>query len=442
MARKRMLFTTLGLACAISLTGFFWGGTADAQNHVLKANKEVVWKDFLGVNAQFLWFAPERYQKQIDRLKALGLEWVRLDLHWDQLETAEGQYKVAALDELVGKLQENQIKSVLYLVGSAKFITTAPPSSPYQDQFPPRDPNVFANRMTLLAQRYPSVDAWQVWNEPNLLGFWRPAADPAGYLTLLQASTTALRAVNPSKPVVAAGMAFLSEMPGGQRMLDVLGTLGAFNLNTVISYHPYTQLPEGNDPSNLDYLAKTDPLNQQLRNAGVQTLWSTEWGWSTYRGPKEMQDIISEQTQADYILRRIALMSAQDFDRTFLFTLSDLDQRASVRDRNYGLLNLDANPKPSYTALKNFLQVTGPRLIPGDPPAASSSPDGLFSIGWSRTDGRKLWVFWSARSGNARLPNLTTATLYDPLRGTETPLSGTNGLDVPVKPNLQVLLWD
>jgi beta-xylosidase len=37
---------------------------------------------------------------------------------------------------------------------------------------------------------------------------------------------------------------------------------------------------------------------------------------------------------------------------------------------------------------------------------------------------------------------MTTATLYDPLRSTETPLSGTNGLDVPVKPNLQILLWD
>ncbi|KAF1028330.1 MAG: hypothetical protein GAK37_02258 [Pseudomonas sp.] len=442
MARKRTYLATLGVVAALSLTAFFWGRHADAETYVLKANKEVVWKDFLGVNAQFLWFASERYQKQIDRLKALGLEWVRLDLHWDQLEIAQGQYKLAALDELVPKLAQNQIKSVFYLVGSARFITTAPPLSLYPDQYPPKDPNLFANRMALLAQRYPSVDAWQVWNEPNLLGFWRPAANPAGYATLLQATTAALRAVNPDKPVVAAGMAFLSEMPNGQRMLDALGSLGIFSLNTVIPYHPYTQLPEGNDPAQLDYLANTNALNQQLRSAGVQTLWSTEWGWSTYKGPKELQDIISEQTQADYIVRRIALMSTQDFDRIFLFTLSDLDQRASVRDRNYGLLDLDTNPKPSYTALQNFLQVTGPKLTPGDPPAADALPNGLFSIGWNRTDGRKLWLFWSAGGGNMHLPGLSTATLYDPLRGTETPLSGTNGLDVPVKPNLQMLLWD
>jgi beta-xylosidase len=442
MARKRTYLATLGIVAALGLTAFLWGRPADAESHVLKGNKEVVWKDFLGVNAQFLWFSPERYQKQIDRLKALGLEWVRLDLHWDRLETAENQYQVATLDELVAKLQQNQIKSVFYMVGSARFATTAPASSPYQDQFPPKDPNVFANRMALLAQRYPSVDAWQVWNEPNLLGFWRPQADPQGYITLLKATASALRAVNPDKPVVAAGMAFFSEMPNGQTMLGALEQLGLASLNSIVSYHPYTQLPEGNDPSNLDFVAKTTQLNQELRNTGVKTLWSTEWGWSSYKGPKELQDIITQQGQADYIVRRVALMSALDYDKIFLFTLSDLDQRASVRDRDYGLLDIDTNPKPAYTALQNFLQVSGPKLIPGDPPTASQLPDGLFSIGWIRADGRKVWFFWSARGGNAHLPNLAKATLYDPLRGSETPLSGSNGLDVPVKPNLQILLWD
>jgi beta-xylosidase len=281
-----------------------------------------------------------------------------------------------------------------------------------------------------------------VWNEPNLLGFWRPVADPAGYARLLTITATALRTVNPSKPVVAAGMAFFGEMPNGQSMLDALGALGVASLNTVISYHPYTQLPEGNDPANLDFVAKTTQLNQALRNSGVQTLWSTEWGWSTYKGPKDAQDLISAQTQADYVVRRLALMSALDYVRIFLFTLSDLDQRASVRDQSYGLLDIDANPKPVYTALKNFLDVSGPTLTPADPPNADRLPDGLFSISWTRADGRKLWFFWSAKGGNAHLPGLARATLYDPLRGTQTPVSGTQGLTVAVKPNLQILLWD
>ena len=127
-------------------------------------------------------------------------------------------------------------------------------------------------------------------------------------------------------------------------------------------------------------------------------------------------------------------MSTQDFDRIYLFTLSDLDGRATARDRFYGLLDLNGDPKPSYTALKYFLEVTGPNLTPGDPPAAATGtqPNGLFSIGWKRPDGRKLWIFWSVNAiGTVSLPGLSTATV----------LSGSgSGLDVPVKSNLQ-LLW-
>ena len=418
------------------------GASADAEIQVLKAPRAVVWKDFLGVNAQFLWFSPERYNKQIDRLQDLGLEWVRLDLHWDRLETAEDQYQLASLDQLVKDLEARQLKSVFYLVGSARFITTAPFYSPFQDQYPPRDPEVFARRMAMLSQRYPSVAAWQVWNEPNLIGFWRPKADPEGYAKLLQASTIALRMVDPEKPVVSAGMAFFSEMPDGRTMFDALGHLGVESLGTIATYHPYTQLPEGNYPWNLDFVSHANQINRALRNAGVPAIWSTEWGWSAYKGPKELQDIIGVEGQADYVLRRLALMSALDYDRIFLFTLSDLDQRASVRDRDYGLLDLDANPKPVYLALQRFLKVTGPKLRPADPPVTEDLPDGSFSIGWTREDGRNVWLFWSARGGNVRLPKLKEATLHDPLSGKVTPLSGSDGLEVPVKSSLQMLVWE
>lgn len=127
MVRKRTYLATLAVIAALGLTAFMWGRQADAESHVLKGNKVVVWKDFLGVNAQFLWFSPTLYQLQIDRLKALGLQWVRLDLHWDQLEPAAGQYQIATLDQLVGKLQDNQLKSVFYLVGSAP---SSPPHRP------------------------------------------------------------------------------------------------------------------------------------------------------------------------------------------------------------------------------------------------------------------------------------------------------------------------
>lgn len=81
-------------------------------------------------------------------------------------------------------------------------------------------------------------------------------------------------------------------------------------------------------------------------------------------------------------------------------------------------------------------------MRPADPPVTEDLPDGSFSIGWTREDGRNVWLFWSARGGNVRLPKLKEATLHDPLSGKVTPLSGSDGLEVPVKSSLQMLVWE
>lgn len=54
MARKPTFLATLAVVAVLGVTAFLWGRPADAENHVLKGSKVVVWKDFLGVNAQFL----------------------------------------------------------------------------------------------------------------------------------------------------------------------------------------------------------------------------------------------------------------------------------------------------------------------------------------------------------------------------------------------------
>jgi beta-xylosidase len=182
-------------------------------------------------------------------------------------------------------------------------------------------------------------------------------------------------------------------------------------------------------------------MNTLLHSNGVQQVWATEWGWSSYNGPVELQKIIGLQGQADYTLRRLALMSAMDFQRIFLFNLTDLDERVSARDQAYGLLDLQGNPKPVYTALRNFLTVTGPRLEPADPPAASGVPNDLFTVAWTRADGKKLLMFWSASGTTVTLPSVHAAVVHDPLTGSHTELAGAQGVTLALKPTLQILEW-
>ena len=417
-------------------------GVVDAEVE-LTPPRAITWSDFLGVNAHFLWFTPEQYMRQIELLQKLGLGWVRVDLHWALMEPKPGQFLFDALDRLVPALQQHGLRSVFYLTGSAPFDSGAPFWSRGSDQFPPPDPQPYARRIASLAKRYPAIDAWQVWNEENLPSNWMPRADPEGYARLLQVSSTAIHDAAPGRTVVIGGMAYFSQMPlRSGLMLEDLGKLGALGLGDVVDYHPYSLYPEGDDPSVHDFIDRCRQVNSSLRAARVPAIWASEWGWSSYAGPKEEQPVVGERGQADFVLRRLALMSALDFDRIFLFALSDLDTRAGLRDRSYGLLDLRGRPKPVYTALANFLAITGPRIEPAAAPQHTGGASGLFGIGWQRPDGAHLWMFWSAHGGRLHLANLHAASLCQPLIGRCNALGVAAGAaDVPVTPALQILEW-
>ncbi len=435
------------LASALLLGALLWGVSACAKGErpalELQPPRPVVWADYLGVNAHFLWFEPAQYRKQMDQLQALGLQWVRVDLHWDTIEPREGQFRWDVLDPLMAEMERRGLQAEVYLVGSAPHATSAPAGSANPDQYPPKDPALYARALVHLAQRYPKVVAWQVWNEPNLPAFWRPREDPAAYGRLLQTSVQAMRREAPGRRIVLGGMGYFSQMPtrGGSLMVEALAKGGLFSLDVITAYHPYSLYPEGDDAQALDFVHRARQGNASLRAAGARDIWADEWGWSSYAGPKEEQPIIGEQGQADFVTRRLALMSALDYDKIFLFALSDLDQRAGARDRRYGLLDEAGNTKPVYNAVQRLLQVTGPRLLPGKAPVVSGAVPGLISIGWQRPDGRRLWMFWAAQPGQVQVNGVKQAVLHDVLTGTRKELGSAGTVQVPVSTSLSVLEW-
>jgi len=409
--------------------------------------RSVVWADFLGVNAQLQWFAPEVARRQVEQLKALGLSWVRLALHWMLIEPENGQYQLDATDRMMMQVHQAGLHSITYVVGAPRFASSAPQGSPYADKFPPRDPAVYAQRLQALAKRYSNVDVWQVWNEPNIPAFWQPRIDPEGYARLLQPAVAALRQAAPGKPVAMAGMAYYSQMAGREGlMLDAMGQLGADRLNLITCYHPYSAEPEGAEGGNRDLLTHVPFLNKALRARGVQQIWATEWGWSSYDGPVEEQPLVGEGGQASYTLKRLALMATQDFDRIFLFTLADLDDpRVGPRDKRYGLLRADGQPKPVYHALQRFLSISGPRLAPGAAAMRIQGglPEGLVSISWRRADGRMLWMAWAHEPMRLSLPQVKAGVWHQPMQGTqrEVQAQAGQGLSLDVSTDLQMLVW-
>ena len=372
----------------------------------------------------------------MQQMQDLGLRHFRMDLHWDLLEPTQNTEEVLknCLDPVMQKARTHGLDALLFLTGSAGHASSAPAGDPFPDQHPPRNPADYAGFLKKLALRYPEVKTWQVWNEPNLPSSWRtPDASTLvqKYGELLQSSVKALKGL--ATEVMTAGFAYWSELPDGTFLLKHLQERGALKGIQTVAYHPYTFEPEGITAYSQDpafFLNRTRTVNEQLR-AWNKKVWATEFGWSTYPGPVEEQPLITPIQQADFLLKRMVLSADVGFERIYLFTLTDLDERASVRDRFYGLLDVHGQPKPAFNALKDFLDVLSGDLQPETFTWPTSTP--LKSQAWKNAEGTTLVAFWGAPQ---KVDLAQEGQVLDPLSGQLKPPSR----QVQVQSTLQILI--
>lgn len=56
-----------------------------------------------------------------------------------------------------------------------------------------------------VARRFPQAAAIEIWNEPNLSGFWKPEPQPERYAGLVASAYEAIKAADPGIQVIAGG---------------------------------------------------------------------------------------------------------------------------------------------------------------------------------------------------------------------------------------------
>jgi beta-xylosidase len=437
--RSRVVANTLLLLVALSGAAQTRGAQAE-ERPALAPHKTVVLSEFLGVNTLASSGSPEEYRRNLDRVKALGLSWVRLGLHWFLIEPHKDQLDLAKLDAIMAAHREAGIKTLAWMVGPAPELSRAP-AGQRADQYPPRNDSDYAERLAFLAERYPQIAAWQVWNEPNLRAFWQPDDQPGEFHHLVEVVSQRLRRVPSHPTLVLGGMAYYSAMAKGGLMFENLAKLGTFSAVDAVAYHPYLATPLGDADAKKPYNFLTNGawLNNALTQLGAKQIWATEWGWPSYRDRREHALQVSEEEQATFILDRLALLMALDFDKCFYFMLNDLPTTVGLPDRAYGLLHDDGSPKPAYTAIKNLLKITGDRISPVAAPHTDKDGE-LWSVAWKRADGRTLWFVWSERQIDVKLKGFSAAELHDPLTGERHSLTAANGaISVAVRERLQVV---
>lgn len=188
-------------------------------------------------------------------------DWVRMDLPWSTVESTQGAYSWTTTDAWFDDAVTKRRRTIAMLGYTPSWARTAPgsddkhaPTSSFYDEFAAfcaAAVTRYGPGGTKGYGRY-AIRHWEIWNEPNILSFWKPGPDPAAYAAMLAQAYTAIKAVDPGATVITAGLAPGSTDGTNYSPADFHDTvIQATTSFDAIGIHPYCTPETTGGPKNL-----------------------------------------------------------------------------------------------------------------------------------------------------------------------------------------------
>lgn len=310
----------------------------------------VVANDVIGANAS----------QAFSQIEESGAQWVRIFVPKDQFQLGPGVYaenKMSALQSAMAHLNSKGTKVI--------FAVT--------DTTPPRDADsqtAYADYVAVLAARFPTVYAIEIWNEEDA-ELWWPSPDATTYTALLKSSYTAIKNVNANVKVVIGGLtgnnyAFLEQIYANAGGPFTDGT--AIHTDTACLTKGPNQIgdlingrPGPTDFSSYDEVRKVMNANGD----SAKPIYMTEFGWSATTALCDQgakiggKGGVTEAEQADFLSQAFRCIDtdnetrSENIDVAIWFSLVDVGEADTPFNR-FGLIRTSGAHKPSFNAFKAY----------------------------------------------------------------------------------------
>ena len=346
-------------------------------------------------------------------------EWRLWDAYvaWPNLEPQKGQWDFATLDSYVQLAQTHNVGLLLPLGLSPQWASSRPTeTSIYQpgNAAPPSSATDWITYVQTVATRYKGkIHAYEIWNEPNLVGYW--TGDVTQMVALVKAASQIIHGIDPQALVVSPsstgiyGVDWLSQFlaAGGGQYVDVIG------------YHFYVnpQPPEAMVP----LIAQVQAAMQQ-NGAGSKPLWNTETGWHT---PDPFPSL---SLAAAYLVRAYLLVLSSGVPRFYWYAWD-----------NHGWVSIETTQSDSVTLTPagSAYGIVYSWLVGAQLNGCQESANDTWTCQLQRGTSQE-WVVWnSSGTQSIALSGMPGATTVTPLLGSLSKISGTT-LQVTQVPELVV----
>jgi len=281
----------------------------------------------IGVQVKIQNFSPA----DAEQIKAAGFGFVRFGVWTNSLGGSAYQQQISnafAAARSAGL-------PVLMTVRSTKALTSTPGTNGELAAAG----EAFAHSVINLEQSYGSqLVAIEIWNEPDLKTYWPTGDFGTTFVPFMSAVCHSLQQKPPSTPLIGFGFA-RAPSAGSAPTVALNKIVSEYpKCLSAISYHPYGM--SGTQISNAQAF-----IQQNFHLPGV----ISEWGVSSLSSNGGIE------AQAGKVSTFIADVKKLDIPLTSIYEWKNSETGSNDREKNFGLLTSDGQPKPARMAVSTQL---------------------------------------------------------------------------------------
>jgi hypothetical protein len=303
--------------------------------------------DGLGVNIHGTWIGPG----ELEMMKAAGFKWIRADLQWNATEKEKGKYDFSAYDGLMAALAKENLHAILILDYGNPLYADPGDKQPFTSRVGTEEFRAaYAAWAAAAVSHFAGQGCiWEIWNEPDWMGFWAPKPNVAEYVALAGEADAAIKQAAPGEPIVGPAVATMNF-----DFLEACFRAGLLADWAAVSVHPYRH---GDPESAADDYQRLRAMIAQYAPAGKTVpIICSEWGYSTlWKG-------FDEAKQAEFLTREFETNVKSGIPLSIWYDWREGSGDPTNFQIHFGLVHHDYHagktpvydPKPAYGAMKAF----------------------------------------------------------------------------------------
>ncbi|MHC4797639.1 MAG: NBR1-Ig-like domain-containing protein [Planctomycetota bacterium] len=273
--------------------------------------------------------------QNFDDMEDCGIRWLRWGEYWSSTETSQGTFNWSWWDSMVQDAEERNIIIYSGIENTPAWATNGNPGTGV-----PSSTQYVYDYAYALADRYPQIKYWGMWNEPNYNKFFDGTTQQ--YIDyILIPGANGIRAANPTAMIVAPECTDLSSPTSPQNFIDAVLD-SASDYVDVISTHVYDD-----SMSDIRSHLKNDikPVLDSHDWNGM--FWLPETGWKSTSVGESGQSSRYQDFLDDWFVNG---STYNWMDKVFFYMLQDL---ASDWNYSYGIVG-PSNGSPPYRRKQAF----------------------------------------------------------------------------------------